>query len=1265
MKLKAFWKLVLGLAAAVLILTAAFSASFLLSRDLYSNFQWVGHSYQIINATHLIHQKLSENESNVRAFSITKNTSFLDEYHQNIVLIHKDLATLIDLTQDNPTTLQYLASLKQLVEQRISLLNQTLGIAQSGGFDSQPLLVSRLQQGKQVMDQLRIVFDQIEGHEQHLLKQRKEHSAQQSTNTIHSIVVAGGAALLLIIVALIILWRDNEQRLKAEKQLWKEKRFSTAITKATPNLLLVYDMVEQRNVYANKDLFSFLGYAPDEVKKENDFFTELLHPDDAVNLPKINASILQGQDQDVFSWEYRIRHKAGHYVWLQSREVIFARDSNHIPTQKLAVIQDITQVKNSLASLAHSEARYRTTIENAQDFIYEINYQGYFTFANPVIERITEYSSEELLAMHYWEVIPKSYRQEVKDFYTKQFVTRTSTTYKELPILTKTGKLLWLGQNTTFEFDGAYLKTIRVIARDLTEIKAVQRETNELQQLVSTVLDNSLAGIVALHTVRNDDGSINDFRLLLMNKAAENISQRRAKEIIGKTFSEIYLDGEPEGLYESYCRVVESGEPEFFEKYIPVTHGYSWLQFVVAKMGDGLVVTYYDINTQKQAQVQIEKQKTFYETILNQLPNDIAVYDSERRYQFVNPKAIKNKIVRQWIIGRDDFDYCSFRGIDTGLAVERNKRFEEVLTKQSQIEWEEEEISPEAVSSYYLRRLSPVYDQTNSLQMLIDIGVDITERKYMEQELIKAREKALESVHAKDMFLSNMSHEIRTPLNAVIGMTHLLLEEDPRPDQWEHLRLLQFSATNLLVLINDILDYSKIEAGKIVFESISFSLRELINSIIHSHSFKTEEKGIQLLLEYPASLKQMLIGDPVRLAQILNNLVSNAVKFTETGSVKLRIEILAEDEHQITLQFDIEDTGIGIPWDKLTSIFESFTQASSDTTRKYGGTGLGLAITKRLLELQESGIEVKSTVGKGTTFYFPLTLSKSDQLEQEAQAFPSFINTAVNSLSHVRLLLVEDNKANQIVATKFLKKWGITPDYAVNGIMAIEKASTHTYDIILMDLQMPEMDGYQATKYIRQMDGKSLHQLPIIALTASAMLDVKDKVFNTGMNDYLPKPFNPKELYQKITKYVYPSKSGNVVASETGFIVPYSIQSAPSTPNHSVNFQAVMDMAPDDLDFQQDMAQIYVETFKELQQEYPAKLAQRDIDQLKDIRHKLHPTLKTLQLDDLLQLLHHAGEVAMIPGNQQELAVLSDKIQFGCEQVLTALQSIIQSLETN
>lgn len=382
--------------------------------------------------------------------------------------------------------------------------------------------------------------------------------------------------------------------------------------------------------------------------------------------------------------------------------------------------------------------------------------------------------------------------------------------------------------------------------------------------------------------------------------------------------------------------------------------------------------------------------------------------------------------------------------------------------------------------------------------------------------LKKARAEAEQGLKVKSEFLSTMSHEIRTPLNSVIGMSHLLLKNEPRKDQIEHLDVMLFSANNLLAIVNDVLDYNKIEAGKITFENIEMDLAAIARNVVGGLQTVAHDKDITLKLDFDKRLQHKLLGDPTRLSQVITNLVHNAIKFTPSGEVVLGIEVKEQTETTATLMVFVKDTGIGIPRGKQKLIFERFTQADSSISRSFGGTGLGLAISKKILELQESSLQLISEEGVGSVFYFIKTFEKAGKI---SEAVNVNIKPDANDklLSGISILLVDDNPMNVLVAQTYLKRWGATTDVATNGQEALDKLDTLKHRLVLMDLQMPVMDGYESTKKMR-LNGISI---PIIALTANLPKDVEDEAYKTGFDDIVMKPFLPDELHSKVLHHVF------------------------------------------------------------------------------------------------------------------------------------------------
>jgi signal transduction histidine kinase/CheY-like chemotaxis protein len=408
-------------------------------------------------------------------------------------------------------------------------------------------------------------------------------------------------------------------------------------------------------------------------------------------------------------------------------------------------------------------------------------------------------------------------------------------------------------------------------------------------------------------------------------------------------------------------------------------------------------------------------------------------------------------------------------------------------------------------------------DDVNVLEFIANQVAIAIQRRTMIDNVILASRKAEEAAQSKQQFMSTMSHEIRTPLNEVIGITNLLLQGNPREDQMDFIKTLRFSGNHLLTLVNDVLDYNKMESGKIVFEQARFNLDDFLKDIMRTYSFRSKSKNLEFDIVKDTRLPSEVTGDSIRLNQILSNLLSNALKFTQRGSIHVILKELERSDKITKIEFQVKDTGIGIPNDKHDFIFDSFTQASPDTTRHFGGTGLGLAICKKLVELQGGIIDLESEPGKGSTFRFVLTFGmpeKSDKMPSNE------VSESYSGLEGKKILVAEDNKINFFVANKFLTGWGVVVTHAENGKVALDILEKEDFDLIIMDLHMPVMDGIEATRVIRKSDNPRISNIPVVALTAAIMSESHDKIDDLSINDYVLKPFKPRDLFDKIMRNI-------------------------------------------------------------------------------------------------------------------------------------------------
>lgn len=524
-------------------------------------------------------------------------------------------------------------------------------------------------------------------------------------------------------------------------------------------------------------------------------------------------------------------------------------------------------------------------------------------------------------------------------------------------------------------------------------------------------------------------------------------------------------------------------------------------------------IWYYKNATEKKlAESKLEKIKKAYGELFNHLPNDIAVLNPDYADLFLNPTAIKDAELRQYIL-----EWM----INPNKSIERNlsnlttnsyqELFNQVIQNKKEGTIEEKQLNENGEIRYYLRNLKPILDEAGKLNMIIGLNTDITERVNAEEDLKKAKLLTEEISKAKELFLANISHEIRTPLTGILGVVNLIKKTPLSQQQNKMALMIDEAANNLLVIVNDILNLEKITSGEITLEEIPFSIDDLIASTVESFQYKAEEKQLLLKFENGLEKRDLLLGDPYRISQILNNLIGNAIKFSDKGMVSVSLSSISETENLLWYKFSVKDTGIGIETNQIEQIFEPFKQADSSITRRYGGTGLGLGICKKLIENMGGRIAVESIPKKGSTFSCILPIKKNIKIPSQNIFKPNY-----EKLNGCRILVAEDVEMNQFITRTLLEEKGVYISIATNGKETIEKVTNYQYDLILMDISMPYIDGIQATSIIRSMKDSTKKHIPIIAMTANAFKKDETRYRTIGMNGYLSKPFNETQLLTTI-----------------------------------------------------------------------------------------------------------------------------------------------------
>ena len=820
-------------------------------------------------------------------------------------------------------------------------------------------------------------------------------------------------------------------------------------------------------------------------------------------------------NQTDFKLEFRFDNPLKGLRWVRNQATPL-RDSEGKITGYIGSIEDITQEKSFEHQLRESERRYRLLSENSSDLTLLTNFERRIVYISPSVKEILGYQPEELIGTIAMDLI---HPDDIKLAKTKgDNIRQNDETIRTIVRMRrKDGEYRWVESNgRIFHQENEKETLVQASIRDIHENKLLEerlQNSEHLYRLLSETQTDFISLTDAERTYVYISPTIKD---MLGYEPDHLIGKKRILDLVHPDDVEmVRKKGED-------IRTNKLTTTSIVMRMRKKNGEYVWIESLAKMFQDGLktnplvLASHRNIDERIQLEQQLQESEKKYRLLSENSGDIILLANSKRQIEYISP-SVKELLgyTPDEIIGKHTIlELTHPEDVDAVF-----KRGEDIRARKTSIERIEMRLQKKDKTFLWVEALIKLLPHENSEKIPLVLGAirDITERKMLENALKEAKEKAEEASKAKSMFLSTMSHEIRTPMNAIIGLTNLMVEEKPREDQIEKLNLLKFTGENLLAIINDILDFNKIEAGKIELEEITFNLREILGHNINLLKNRATEKGIDLTLELDDHLPDTVMGDPVRMGQVLNNLIGNAIKFTEHGYVNVIVSELGHKGHTHLIKFLVKDTGIGIKPEKVKEVFDNFTQASSDTTRKYGGTGLGLSISQKLIKLMGGEIKLQSEFGIGSEFSFDLRLKEGQNLLKPKISDERKYN---GHTVGIEVLLVEDNKVNQVVAGNFLKKWGMVVRFANDGREACEMVTQNKFDVVLMDLQMPEMDGYQATQLIRAMNDSHLKTMPIIALSASAMIDVKEKAESSGFNGFIAKPFQPQELKEKILQLV-------------------------------------------------------------------------------------------------------------------------------------------------
>lgn len=925
----------------------------------------------------------------------------------------------------------------------------------------------------------------------------------------------------------------------------------------------------------------------------------------------------------------------------------------HETNEQLQLLNDNLEqkIQERTEALERSEKRYRLIVESAEDFIFRTDPKGYFTYVNPVVYSKFGYTAKDLIGTHFTEIIPKGFQDDLMNMYINYRESQLLNSYQEFPVVAKNGDIYWVGQNIQFILENGIVIEVTGVARDITERKLTEEALTTTQLRMTSLIKNLHSGILVEDENR---------KVILANRLyCKHFNIHHSpQELVGTdcSLSAIrykHLFVTPDQYATKIEEIIAGKKPvtglEFHmtngkileQDYIPITDGNRHL---------GHLWQYRDITQKYHAKEALRKSEEKYRGILENMELGLMEVDNDQT-------ILK---VYDW--------FCDMTGYTEEELIGKNAQevfLSDTFAEQMAHQQEDRKKGEAGVYEIQIRKKdgepiwvlvsgAPITNSEGEVTGSVGIHYDISKQKKLLKDLEDAKRQAEAAEKAEKQFLARMSHEIRTPLNAIIGISHLLEDTTLDMIQRDYVDSIQSSSNILQKLISDILDLSKITAGGLEVHPRLFDLRGTIKSLEKTFRLKLQEQPINFNTEVDDGINTMMIGDDLLLNQILLNLIGNAVKFTKQGSIHLSVQIEKVEGSKHWLTFTISDTGIGIQQDRLASIFENFKQADNEIRFQFGGTGLGLPITKKLVELQNGSITVKSKPDEGTTFQFKLSYEKSNQ----SIAIKAPKEQPFNDTLDAKILVAEDNIMNRKYISALLKKWNLEFEFALNGKEAVELAQFNNFDLILMDISMPEMDGYDATIHIRNTNNPN-QSTPIIALTANALVAQKTRSEEVGMTDFLAKPFKPEQLKKVIEKYKAHKKLENYSNLDTdvnGFAFPSEL-----------DLEHLGFLYNGDLHYAEEMFGLFLDyTLIEFEKLH-ALLNEEKLTDFQKLVHKLKPNFSIVGLtnieNQLAQLEQSTAKKLTLNELKIQFAAITKNIQKHEPIIKATLTKIQHSLE--
>ncbi len=1017
-----------------------------------------------------------------------------------------------------------------------------------------------------------------------------------------------------------------------------ESRFRLMLEKIGDNVW-EHDFKTGKTVFSNSNL-SLLGIIIDkDTPVEKTWWSRVLEED----LPLLteNDRKYKHGEIDHHLLEYRLRHEDGGIRWVLDRGVVIEKDGQGNPLKIIGTHTDLTRQKNAEQELLDTKERLESIFDEMSDIVWSYNWQDSdLLFVSPSAETLFgSFNRIDPLHKDWWEKYVYPEDSDAVKVINNQLAQKGSYS-QEYRFVAPDGSLKWASHSGRIIYNDAQ-EPIRMdgIIRDITERKEAETTIRHQVELQNILIDISAAYInidldrvapVIQNSLQELGEFVNADRAYIFDYDFINDTTSNIYEWCGEGISpeidnlqdvplsylpdwlEIHKKGDP--FYVDDVNDLPDNGPESLRQLLERQSIKSLITLPMLRNGkligfvgfDSVRTTHqYDekekkllflfaqmllnVNERRERALQLQRQEEKYRNIITNMNLGLVESDSQQLVVFANQsfcqmsgysvKELLGKKKADLFKTEETVDKAGNGGIRTFEITVKNKAGE---------------------PRWWFVSEAPNYNDKGVLTGTIGIHLDITEQKNLQSDLTEAKNNAEASTRAKELFLANMSHEIRTPMNAIMGMSNQLGKTTLSSDQKFYLNTINSAAENLLVIINDILDLSKIEAGKLSLEKIGFEPKMIVGRAMHVMMHKAEEKGLAFTNSFcDPKISPVLIGDPYRLNQILLNLISNAIKFTEKGSVDLSCRVIQESDTHQTVRISVADTGIGMEEEFVQNLFQKFIQEDSSITRRYGGTGLGMSIFKELVELMEGSIEVHSKKSVGTTISFIVDMQKGRGSDLPVRDMP-LTNTDV--LAEKKILIVDDNEMNRLVASTLLTNYGAETFEAGNGSSAIGLLRREAIDLILMDVQMPVMDGIEATRIIRDTISK---EIPIIALTAYAIKGDDTRFIASGMNDYLSKPFEENQFIQVISRWLGNDSSTPIPAN------------APAATKELFSLNKLNSIANGNQDFINKMITLFIDQAQLSLTEIKVAFDNQAYDTLRKVAHRLKPSIDTMEVVSL------------------------------------------------